>query len=97
MSDQIGAPENMPKAPPPVDPNWEMPITDARIVVRFLGDSPFVAEMRFMGCSAGHLYAAAERMKHEAYKMQMVQDRADAQAGIMTTGKMPGKDEIARP
>lgn len=97
MSDQIGAPENMPQAPPPVDPNWDTPTTDTRIFLRFLGDSPFVAEMRFMGCTPGHLWAAAERMKYEGNKMQMVQDRADAQAGIMTTGKMPGKDEIARP
>lgn len=92
MSDQIGAPENMPQAPPPPDPNWQEPTTDSRIALRFLGDSPFVAEMRFIGCSAGHLWAAAERLRLEGNKMQMIQDRADAQGKVMTTGKMPGEN-----
>ncbi len=93
MSDKTGAPENMPDAPPPPDPNWEEPKTDSRIALRFLGDSPFITEMRFMQCTPGHLWAAAERLRYEASKAQMIQDQADAQMGIQTTGKMPGKIE----
>lgn len=78
-----------PPALPPPDPQYEPAKTDSRIIVRFFGNTPEVAEMQFMGCSPGHLWACAERLAYEADKMQKLADYKQSQMGIKTAGAMP--------
>jgi hypothetical protein len=77
-----------PELPPP-DPQYDVAKTDSRIVIRMYGNTPQVAEMKFLACTPEHLWAAAKRLEWEANKMQAMSDAQQARMGIQTTDKMP--------
>lgn len=79
---------------PPVDPQYTPPKTDSRIVVRFFGNTPQVAEMKFLGCTPEHLWAAAERLRWEANKMMANQEMAQARMGLQVAR---GMGDIEKP
>ncbi len=97
MSDDDKKPEgqDIPNLPP-IDPQYKIPQTDTVIVVRFIGDTPNVAEVRGTGISVGHFWAAAERLTYMANRYQAKHDDKQDQLGILTTDQMPD-DKLMRP
>lgn len=74
---------------PPPDEQYVPAKTDSRVVVRFFGNTPQVAEMKFLACTPEHLWACAERLRWEANKMQAMSEQAQARMGIQTTDRLP--------
>ncbi len=76
------------KLPPPSD-LYQPPNTDTMVIVKFVGNTPQVLELRFIQASAEHLSIAGERLKIEYHKMQAIADRKAAGQGILRASDLP--------
>lgn len=81
---------------PPIDEQWKAPKTDTVIVIRFIGDTPNVAEVRGAGLSVGHFWAAANRLNYMANRYQTKHDDKNDKLGILTTDQLPD-EKLMRP
>lgn len=76
------------KLPPPSD-LYKPAETDTLIIVKFVGNTPQVQELRFIQSTAEHLIVASERLKIEYHKMQALADERARRQGILTTDTLP--------
>lgn len=74
--------------PPPCD-MYEPANTDTLVIVKFVGNTPQVQELRFIQATAEHLSIAGERLKIEYHKLQAIADQRAAQQGILTSKDLP--------
>jgi len=80
MTDQEQTPA--PPKPPPPHHLYQPADTDVRIVIRFIGNTAEVAEIKFLGGTPGHMMAAAKRLEFYANQAWAIQERQMAQMGI---------------
>lgn len=79
------------KLPPPSD-IYQPPNTDTMVIVKFVGNTPQVLELRFIQATAEHLMVAGERLKIEYHKLQAIADQKAREQGILTTDKLPNSE-----
>lgn len=77
---------------PPTHPAYEPAKTDSVLILKFVGNTPMIHELRMFGTAPEHLAAAAKRLEYEYEKMQRISDARNAGMGIQTTDKMPDKE-----
>jgi len=74
---------------PPVSDLYQPPNTDTLVIVKFVGNTPQVLELRFIQATAEHLIVAGERLKIEYHKLQSIADRKAAEGGILKASDLP--------
>lgn len=74
--------------PPPCD-MYEPANTDTLVIVKFVGNTPQIQEMRFIQACAEHLEIAGKRLQMEYYRLQAIADRKAAEGGILTASDLP--------
>lgn len=75
---------------PPVSDLYQPPNTDTLVIVKFVGNTPQVLELRFIQATAEHLMVAGERLKIEYHKLQAIADRKAAEEqGILVAKDLP--------
>lgn len=74
--------------PPPCDA-YQPANTDTLVIVKFVGNTPQIQEMRFIQACAEHLEIAGERLQMEYKRLQGIADRKAAEGGILTAGDLP--------
>lgn len=72
--------------PPPCD-MYEPANTDTLVIVKFVGNTPQVQELRFIQSTAEHLMVAGERLKIEYHKLQAIADRKAAEEKAILVAK----------
>lgn len=81
--------EEQPTQLPPPSEMYQPANTDTLVIVKFVGNTPQVQELRFIQATAEHLAIAGERLKIEYHKLQAIADQRAAQQGILTTKDLP--------
>ena len=74
--------------PPPCD-EYEPANTDTLVIVKFVGNTPQIQEMRFIQACAEHLEIAGKRLQMEYYRLQAIADRKAAEGGILKASDLP--------
>ena len=72
---------------PPVSDLYQPPNTDTLVIVKFVGNTPQVLELRFIQATAEHLMIAGERLKIEYHKLQGIADRKAAEEKAILVAK----------
>ncbi len=89
MTENNQSPDVPVKLPPPCDV-YEPANTDTLVIVKFVGNTPQIQEMRFIQACAEHLEIAGERLQMEYKRLQAIADHKAAQQGILTASDLPG-------
>ncbi len=75
--------------PPPCD-MYQPANTDTLVIVKFVGNTPQVQELRFVQACAEHLEIAGGRLKIEYRKLQAIADKKAAEEqGILVAKDLP--------
>jgi len=77
-----------PTLPPPCD-TYQPANTDTLVIVKFVGNTPQIQEMRFVQACAEHLEIAGGRLQMEYRRLQAIADRKAADLGILTAKELP--------
>lgn len=88
MTENDQAP-NVPVKLPPPHPDYHPAKTDTLVIVKFIGNTPQVQELRFIGACAEHAMAASERLKIYYHRAQAIADEKARARGILTADTMP--------
>ena len=84
---------NQPPELPPTHPAYEEAETDSVLIIKFVGNTPMIHEIRMFGTAPEHLAAASMRLRYEYEKMQRISDARNTKMGIHTTDKMPDDED----
>lgn len=74
--------------PPPCE-MYEPAKTDTLVIVKFVGNTPQIQELRFVGACGEHLEIAGERLRMEYHRLQAIAERKAAEQGILKASDLP--------
>lgn len=81
--------EDQPTQLPPPSEMYQPANTDTLVIVKFVGNTPQILEMRFIQACAEHLEIAGERLQMEYHRLQAIADEKAAQQGILKASDLP--------